>query len=80
MGFVRETWRGEPAGAGGGYSGARWFAEERRFLTFVSRPVVSDEFVDCGFASRASAGGFENRLDSLLLDFFLSPSIVSTAE
>jgi hypothetical protein len=44
-----------------------------RFLTFVSRPVDSVEFGGLGLASVVSAGAFEKRPDSLLLDFFLSP-------
>jgi hypothetical protein len=81
VGFVSEEWRGAVGGAGGGYSGARCVAEESRFFTFVRRPV------DCGDVvlvltepfSCVSEELFEKRPDSRLLDFFLSPNIVSVS-
>jgi hypothetical protein len=54
-------------------------AEDKRFLTFVRRPVDSEGVGDLSLlegVSCASGVLFENRPDSRLLDFFLSPNIV----
>jgi hypothetical protein len=81
VGFVRETWRGADGGEGGGYSGARCVAEERRFLTFVSRLVDCEDvvLVLAEALSGVSVEVFEKRPDRRLLDFFLSPNMVRIA-
>lgn len=77
MGFAREECRVEVDEAGGGYSGARWVADERRFLTLVRRLLDSDVVVGVELVSCESVDLLENRLDSLLLDFFLSPNMIA---
>jgi hypothetical protein len=66
--------------AGGGYSGVRCVAEERRLRTLVRRLLDSDEVgVGLSFVSVDPDGSDDpddpNRLDSRRLDFFLSPSM-----
>jgi hypothetical protein len=81
VGFVRETWRGAGGGEGGGYSGARCVAEERRFFTFVRRLVGCEDvvLVLAEVLSGVSVEVFEKRPDRRLLDFFLSPNMVRIA-
>jgi hypothetical protein len=62
-----------------GYSGARWVAEERRFLTLVRRPVDSEGVEDLVLVEAVSCESeepFEKRPDSRLVDFLLSPNMV----
>jgi hypothetical protein len=66
--------------AGGGYSGVRCVAEERRLRTLVRRLLDSDEVgVGLNFVSVDPDGSDDpddpNRLDSRRLDFFLSPNM-----
>lgn len=42
----------------------------------MSRPLDCEEFEELVLGSGVSEDVFEKRLDSLLLDFFLSPSMV----
>lgn len=80
VGLERDTARGDWA-AGGGYSGVRCVAEERRLRTLVKRLLDSDDAgVGLNFALFVDPDGSDdpddpNKLDSRRADFFLSPSM-----
>ena len=78
VGLERETWRGDLGAAGGGYSGVRCVADDRRLRTLDRRPPDSE--AGTGLVLEAdpdddSEDPTENRLDSRWADFFLSPNM-----
>jgi hypothetical protein len=63
-------------GAGGGYSGAKWVAEESLFLTLLRRPPESDDATDADSCWSDEFEPSEKSDESLWLDRFLSDSMV----
>lgn len=74
VGCKDEALRGE---VGGGYSGARYVADEMRFRTLVRR-LPDSEAAEVLFTepfSAVSGGGLEKRLDRRFMDLFFSPMV-----